>query len=200
MNMNDKHFINEYYEYLMKGLQDIKVTLGDGASTDIQDGFDLCCDKIRSIRKAEGTVYFCGNGASATMAEHMSADWFKNGGVNTYSFSEIASLTAISNDIDYSQVFSYRLERVNPKDSLIVGISSSGNSPNIVNALSTAKRKGMYTVSISGMKPDNRIRLIGDVNFYVPLDTYGLVESAHAILLHMMLDYFKSTDDTEIDN
>jgi D-sedoheptulose 7-phosphate isomerase len=71
-----------------------------------------------------------------------------------------------------------------------VGISSSGNSPNIVNAISAAKDNGAFTITISGKKDDNKIRRMGDINFYVPLETYGEVESAHAVLLHVALDYF----------
>ena len=75
------------------------------------------------------------------------------------------------------------------KDMLIT-ISSSGNSPNIIKAIHTARELGVFIVTLSGKKEDNQSRRLGDVNFYVPLDTYGLVESAHAVLLHCWLDMY----------
>ena len=73
---------------------------------------------------------------------------------------------------------------------MLVTISSSGNSPNIIKAIEAGKKKGAYVITFSGMKEDNKSRQLGDLNFYVPLDTYGLVESAHAVILHAALDCF----------
>jgi D-sedoheptulose 7-phosphate isomerase len=59
-----------------------------------------------------------------------------------------------------------------------------------VKAIKTAKEKGVFVITVSGKKADNKSRSMGDLNFYVPLDTYGMVESAHAILVHGVLDYY----------
>ena len=140
--------------------------------------------------KEKGVIFFCGNGASATMAEHMSHDWFQNAEVNTITCAETAHITAISNDLSYEEVFSYRINRILSDKDILVTISSSGNSPNIVKALEVGKRKGAYCITFSGKGSDNRSRKMGDLNFYVPLDAYGLVESAHAVILHAALDNF----------
>ena len=73
---------------------------------------------------------------------------------------------------------------------MLITISSSGNSPNIIKAINTARELGVFIVTLSGKKEDNQSRRLGDLNFYVPLDTYGLVESAHAVLLHCWLDMY----------
>jgi D-sedoheptulose 7-phosphate isomerase len=87
-------------------------------------------------------------------------------------------------------VFSYRIEKSAEEKDMLVSISSSGNSPNIVAAIEAARARGMFIVTLSGMSPENSSRKLGDVNFYVSLKTYGLVESAHVVLLHCWLDLF----------
>ena len=72
----------------------------------------------------------------------------------------------------------------------LVAISSSGNSPNIIKVIVTAKKLGVFVVTITGKSASNKARASGDLNFYVPLQTYGLVEAAHATLLHCWLDMF----------
>jgi D-sedoheptulose 7-phosphate isomerase len=152
---------------------------------------DNWAERAKMVRdELNGLTFFCGNGASATMAEHMSHDWFQNAQVNTTTCAETAHITAISNDLSYEDVFSYRINRILSERDILVAISSSGNSPNVVKALETARNKGVYCITFTGKKPDNKARQLGDLNFYVPLDTYGLVESAHAVILHAALDNF----------
>jgi D-sedoheptulose 7-phosphate isomerase len=124
------------------------------------------------------------------MAEHMSHDCFQNADILTYTVSETSHLTAISNDVSFGEVFAYRIGKMCGKNDMLVTISSSGNSPNIISAIRAAREKGMTVVTLSGKSADNESRKLGDLNFYVPLDTYGLVESAHAVLLHCWLDLY----------
>lgn len=183
-------FYTEYEATIYKGLQDMRVTDGDMGRIDPEDGFRRWSERAKEVRDLGGMTFFCGNGASATMAEHMSHDWFQNAGMNTYTCSETAHITAISNDLSYEDVFSYRIERVLSAKDILVSISSSGNSPNIIKALKTARKKGVFCITLSGMREDNRSRTLGDLNFYVPLSFYGLVECAHGVILHAALDNF----------
>lgn len=178
-----------YFSEIFGGLERTAVTRrGDAVPFD--EGIRLWVEQARETQQKGGTLFFCGNGASATMAEHMSHDWFQNAGVNTYTCSETSHITAVSNDISYENVFAYRIERVLAEKDILVAISSSGNSPSITRAIEEARKKGAFIATLSGMGADNTSRQMGDLNFYVPLDTYGLVESAHALLLHCMLDVF----------
>jgi len=115
---------------------------------------------------------------------------FQNGGILTYTVSETSHLTAISNDLSFEDVFSYRIKKMCTENDMLITISSSGNSPNVISAIKAARGLGMFVVTLSGMSPDNKSRKLGDLNFYIPLDTYGLVESAHALLLHYWLDLY----------
>jgi len=178
-----------YFTEVAEGLQNTKASyFGEDISFD--KGMELWCERARQTQERGGMLFFCGNGASATMAEHMSHDWFQNAKVNTYTVSETAHLTAISNDVSYADVFAYRIERVLTDRDILVTISSSGNSPNVIRAIEEAKKKRAFVITVSGKGADNESRRMGDLNFYVPLDTYGLVESAHAVLLHSVLDAF----------
>jgi D-sedoheptulose 7-phosphate isomerase len=71
---------------------------------------------------------------------------------------------------------------------VLITVSSSGNSPNVIKAIEAAKELGLYAITLSGMKHDNQSRKRGDLNFYVPADTYGVVESSHQVLPHYWLD------------
>ena len=184
-------FVDEYFKTISAGLQNTKTTDINGVELSLSEGLRLWRERAKEVRdNLHGMTFFCGNGASATMAEHMSQDWFQNAEMNTYTCSETAHITAISNDVSYEDVFSYRIERILSEKDILVTISSSGNSSNIIKALETARNKGVYCITLSGMREDNKSRSIGNLNFYVPLPFYGLVESAHGSLLHAALDDF----------
>ncbi len=189
-----KTFYDDYLKTVFNGLREMQASGRDGEDIEQEKAVCLWCERAKQVRdELHGLTFFCGNGASASMAEHMSHDWFQNAKMNTYTCSEVSHITAISNDLSYEDVFSYRIERILSEKDILVTISSSGNSPNIVKALKAGREKGAYCITLSGMKADNRSRSLGDLNFYVPLDFYGLVESAHAVILHTALDCFLET-------
>ena len=189
--MINMEYFKQYVEDVSRALEETITTDGQGKEMNVCEGFSIWAERAKKMQdEGQGLLFFCGNGASATMAEHMSHDWFQNAEVNTYSVSETSHLTAISNDLSYEDVFSYRINRICSERDMLITISSSGNSPNVVKAIATAKKKGCYVITVSGKTPDNQSRQSGDLNFYVPLKTYGMVESAHAVLLHAALDYF----------
>lgn len=183
-------FFFSYVDEVLAGLRAARVTTGDGGAPGMEEAVSLWVERAKAVRDGEGLIFFCGNGASATMAEHMSHDWFQNARVNTTTCAETAHITAISNDLSFDEVFSYRIRRILSLRDMLVAISSSGNSPNIIKAVEAGKEKGAYCVTLSGKGEGNAISRMGDLNFYVPLPTYGLVESAHALLLHGALDCF----------
>lgn len=187
--MND--YAAGYFDLIYKKLSHMDVTDREGRRLSVDEGLELWAEQARHVKEdTDGLIFFCGNGASASMAEHMSHDWFQNAVVNTTTCAEISHVTAISNDIGYEDVYAYRIRRIISDKDIVVGISSSGNSPNIVKAIAAANENGAFTITLSGKKPDNELRGMGNLNFYVPLETYGEVESAHAVLLHGALDYF----------
>lgn len=139
--------------------------------------------------KRDGTrVLFVGNGGSAAIASHMATDWTKNGGFAATAFNDGATLTCLANDLGYDQVFARQIQAHARAGDLLIAISSSGNSPNILNAVSAARAKRCDVVTLSGFAPDNRLRSRGDLNFWVPSPLYGFVELAHLAICSAIFD------------
>ncbi len=150
--------------------------------------FELWQHSAVGLRNKKGTIFFVGNGASASMASHFAADLAKNAGIRTEVFSDLALLTALANDFGYEQVFAEPLRLHMQKNDILVAVSSSGQSANIINAVLVAKEKNGMVVTLSAMAADNPLRQLGDLNFYVAAQDYGLAESAHAVILHHWMD------------
>jgi len=179
-----------YFDSVSAALKNLIATDSRGQLMDSEESLTKWCRVIRIAKETNHTVYIVGNGASAMMASHMAADATKNGKVRCLAFNDPALMTAVSNDICYDECFAMPLGRFANAGDALITISSSGNSPNIIKAIKTAKDMGLFVVTLSGMKGDNRSRKMGDLNLYVPADTYGIVESSHQILLHCWLDRF----------
>jgi D-sedoheptulose 7-phosphate isomerase len=140
------------------------------------------------MREAGNTLYLIGNGASASMASHTAADLAKNAHLKTKVFTDLSLITAIANDLSYEEVFAEPLRRHLGKGDMLVAISSSGRSPNVLRGAQEATKLGGMVVTLSAMKPDNPLRTLGTINFYVPADTYGMAETSHAAILHFWVD------------
>lgn len=140
-------------------------------------------------------VYFIGNGGSAAIAIHMTADFLKNGGMTTVGMYDAATLTCLGNDYGYEYVFSKQLEMLAQQGDLLVAISSSGNSQNIINAIEVAHLKGASVITLTGFKPDNKVKQMGEYNLYVPCMEYGIVESIHNMILQQVVDEVMAVDE-----
>lgn len=152
----------------------------------------------RKFRKASdkgNKVIFIGNGGSSAISSHMAVDYTKNGGVRAVAFNDAPTLTCLANDFGYENVFSKQLEYYAFKGDVVVIISSSGKSANILKAAEFCNKKKIHLVTFSGMREDNELRSMGGMNFYVPAADYGIVELTHASLLHSIV----SVPDRDID-
>lgn len=186
--------MDNYYKTYCKAhdqaLAKLEITLIDGEKITHDRGFDALCNLSAELSENGSQKYFVGNGASAAFANHMALDWSKNGGVPSHTFASSSILTAIGNDLGFDETFSVPLGYYSRNGDLLVTISSSGNSINIIRSIEVAREKGMNVVTFSGLKPDNQSRKMGDLNFYIPAKTYGIVECAHQVLLHIWLDQY----------
>ena len=189
-------YSQKYLDSLSTALNGTQSSIGTKPAG-IEDALNRAVEIIKSVQASSGTQFFLGNGASAAFAEHMALDWTKNGGVRSQNPSSSVLLTALANDISFHDSFATYLDRYARKGDLVVTISSSGNSENIVRAIATARKMECEVITLSGLKPDNTSRKLGDVNFYVPARTYGIVECAHQALLHMMIDAFMGIEEWE---
>lgn len=140
-------------------------------------------------------IYSCGNGGSAAIANHLVCDCLKGIRTDTqlkpkvYSLSTTVELiTAIVNDIGSEQMFSFQLESLGEPGDLLIAISSSGASPNIVRTLELARSMGIATIAMSGFAglPS---RELADVSLHVSCENYGIVEDLHQSLMHILAQY-----------
>ena len=132
-------------------------------------------------------VMLIGNGGSAAIASHIAVDLSKNAGIRAMAFNDASALTCLANDYGYEDVFKKQILYHGVHGDVLVAISSSGKSPNILRAAETANNI-MPVFTFSGFEADNPLRQVGDLNFYVPSCSYGLVETAHQLLLHYVVD------------
>tara|TARA_X000001036_G_C20594192_1_gene772162 strand:- start:659 stop:1297 length:639 start_codon:yes stop_codon:yes gene_type:complete len=141
------------------------------------------------LRENKYNIFFFGNGASAAFANHMALDFSKNGKIMSRSLSDSALLTALSNDYTFERamVEYLKIEGVTKND-LVITISSSGNSPNIINVLDYCKINRINTLALSGLKKNNKSIQSAKNSIYVPMKTYGMIECIHQIFLHSILD------------
>lgn len=177
-----------YIDEIRRCLGKVFVLIRNSAENNVEQAFRTWIDLTHHTRKHGKTVYFVGNGASASMASHFAADLAKNALLHTEVFTDLSLITAIANDLSYDQVFSEPLSRRLIEGDMLVAISSSGKSPNILRAVETAKNLGGKVITLSAMDFDNSLRNMGDINFYVPAKSYGMAETCHAALLHFWID------------
>ena len=156
---------------------------------------EISAKKILGTIKKGNSIYVCGNGGSAAIANHYVVDFLKYFRENSkfhpkiYSLSNsIESITAISNDIKYDKIFSYQARNYCDKKDLIIIISSSGNSKNIVELLKFAKSKKITTVGFSGFK-GGFLKKNCDISIHINAQNYGISEDAHHIMMHIQLQY-----------
>lgn len=144
--------------------------------------------KLSETASRGGIVYVIGNGGSAGIASHFSNDLMKALRIPSQTLYDSNLMTCLSNDIGYENVFSYQLERLLKPVDLLVAISSSGNSSNILKAVAVSQRQSASVITLSGFKKDNFLRKQGDLNLWIDREDYGLVEVAHFFLLHTVVD------------
>ena len=151
---------------------------------------DKSVELILDCKKNNGKVYIVGNGGSSSMASHVSVDFAKVAGVQSDTFNNANLITCFANDYGHDNWISEAIKAyTNEKDMLIL-ISSSGTSNNIVNAASYCNNKHIPLITLSGFKSDNPLSKLGTVNMHVGSDSYNFIEMSHHIILVAIVDIF----------
>ncbi|MCP1614206.1 D-sedoheptulose 7-phosphate isomerase [Azospirillum lipoferum] len=180
--------VNAYFEVLSTLQTATEATDFSGHVLSLGAAFDRAIGIARSATAAGGKLMIVGNGGSAGIASHLAIDFSKNGGMSAMAFNDPAALTCLGNDLGYENVFAAQIGfHARPGD-LLVAISSSGRSPNILKAVAAARERDCGILTLSGFDAGNPLRRAGDVNLYVPSTSYGFVEVSHLALCHALLD------------
>lgn len=177
---------------------DYAAALQRALATLAPDRLAAAVDLIQRTIAADGTIFVCGNGGSAAIANHVTCDYTKilslamARPVRVVSLNAAAELNfAIANDIGFDEVFAFQLERYGRPGDLLWTVSSSGNSPNIVAAVRAAKRHGLRTLALTGFA-GGASAAEADVTLHLACRNYGLVEDGHQLLTHVICQYLRA--------
>jgi D-sedoheptulose 7-phosphate isomerase len=180
-----KGYVRQYARDLEAAMEQLSETALDGA-------YAAIATAVREQRR----VFVAGNGGSAAIADHLCCDWTKgthaagHPPLRTHSLvSNVALLTAVANDFGYDDAFARQLEMLGTAGDVVLLISSSGNSPNVLAAADRAKAMGIVTIGMTGFTGGALAARV-DFALHVPYGNYGLVEDCHQILMHTFAQLF----------
>ncbi|WP_435151322.1 SIS domain-containing protein [Candidatus Pelagibacter bacterium nBUS_44] len=142
------------------------------------------------VKKNKKKIIIFGNGGSASIASHFSVDMTKNGNVRCVNFNESNLLTCFSNDYGYENWVKEALKFYCDTQDLIILISSSGKSLNMINAAKFLKNKNNKLITFTGFGKKNKLSKLGDLNFVVNSKSYNLIENIHQYWLLILVDIF----------
>jgi len=177
-----------FFSQLAEIISKTEATDRDGRLISIDDATQKAVEMIVSVRSRGGKVFLIGNGGSSAIVSHMQTDLSNAGGVKAMVFFDTPMVTALSNDHGYGCVFEKPLELWAETGDVLIAVSSSGQSENILRGVKQALSKKSEVITLSGFKPENPLRRMGVLNFYVPSQAYGPVESVHSLLTHFIAD------------
>jgi D-sedoheptulose 7-phosphate isomerase len=154
------------------------------ASEEVQNAIKQSAELLNKTDR----IFFVGNGGSNSICSHMMEDYMKMARKHTMSFTDAAMITCYANDYGWEKAMEEWIAAQFLPGDLLVAISSSGESKNILNAARKAKEMQGKVVTLSGFNKDNSLSKLGDANIVIPVKSFGIVENFHSMLLHVILD------------
>lgn len=180
--------VGRYYEELAGLFLSTTAQDETGKSLGFHEAIAASGRKILDLAAAGGKLLFIGNGANASIASHLAADFSKNASIPAQAFNDAVLLTAAANDCGVEEMFTIPLRVFAKSGDILIAMSSSGKSPNILAGVEVARECGCEIITLSGFGEDNPLRKVGTLNFYTPADSYALVEVTHHSICHSILD------------
>jgi len=179
---------NQYFKEILEGVEIKKKLIG------LNKEVFLSIEKIFSTIKNGGKIFICGNGGSAADAQHLSAEFLVrlNPKINRRPFpmislaTDTSTLTACGNDYDFKYIFSRNLEALGTDKDLLITISTSGNSKNIIEVLKKSKKKNIFSISLLGAT-GGQAKKLSNINLIVPHNKVARIQECHIFLGHFML-------------
>ena len=152
------------------------------------DALEKISKSLISVNKKNKKVIIFGNGGSASISSHISIDLTKNAKIRSINFNEANLLTCFSNDYGYHKVFSKSLEFYVDKGDVVIIISSSGKSKNVLEAAKMCKKKKILLYTFTGFSKSNPLKKMGNINLWVNSKAYNIIENIHQIWLLSIVD------------
>jgi len=173
-----KKYIKDYFSAIKESLDFVDVVQ-----------IERIIGEIKNASKTGKKLIIVGNGGSASIASHITIDLINAANIKAINFNEASIITCFSNDYGYKNWISKALECYADNGDVVILISSSGQSENMLVGADKAKSMGAIVVTLSGFSSNNPLRKLGDVNLWVNSDSYNTVEMTHNIWLLSMVDY-----------
>lgn len=184
----DASSLQSYKEEYARSLQEAIASLDNKALED-------ACREVSKAASDGKRIFALGNGGSAAIADHLCCDWTKGTNcdghppIRTQSLTaNVALYTAIANDFGFSNALSTQVEYFCDAGDILIAISSSGNSVNILNAVEVARQRGVYVIGLSGFG-GGRLAEMSDASLCVSARNYGIVEDAHQAVMHIIAQF-----------
>lgn len=160
-----------------------------GVLTEFETGLKYVDDIFSELKQEDKTIWWAGNGGSAAICSHLSQDVLNKLKIKSFHCGDTSLMTCMTNDFGYENVYARPLDTLARKGDLLIAISSSGNSENILKAAGLAKKKEMKLITLSGMSETNRLWALDHcLSFYVDSSLYGIVEVSHEAILHAAIE------------
>ena len=176
----DEKFVTDYFINFSKLIQPAK---------DLILNIIKVKDDLITVSVSGKKVIVVGNGGSAAIASHISVDLTKNAGIRSINFNEADLITCFANDFGFENWVAKAVEFYGDEGDVLVAISSSGRSENILNGVKAARAKRFSSlITLSGFEPDNPLRQLGDINLWIDSKSYNFVETVHQLWLLLVVD------------
>ncbi len=182
------NYINDIKDYIALEIEILK-------KLDVEQ-INAALNLLNETRQRKGRIYICGNGGSAATASHFQNDF--NKGVSEYIDvpfrfhclnDNMATIMAIANDIGYEEIFRFQLRNNLEENDVLVAISGSGNSPNVINAVEYAKEHDCKIIGLTGFS-GGKLKEMSDISLHAPVNSMQVTEDIHMIFDHMMMSIF----------
>ena len=178
--MSDKDFVRGYLEDFSSLIK---------PSDTIIEKIISVRDELVNASKNNAKIMIFGNGGSAAIASHVSVDLTKNANIRSVNFNEADLITCFSNDYGYEKWVAKAIDFYSDKEDVLILISSSGKSLNMINACEAARRKKVSKIiTFTGHNKNNPLSKLGDINFWIDNKAYNFVENIHQVWLLTIAD------------
>ena len=185
IKMNNKKKLINYIKDFADNIKDGNLHIHD---------FNRFIEILKKYKK-KNHVHIFGNGGSASIASHFSMDLTNNSNIKCFNYNDASLITCYSNDFGYENWISRVINKYVKKGDLLILISSSGKSKNMLNAIKIAKLKKIYkVVTFTGFEKNNPLKIRGDLNFWVDSRKYNFIENIHQFWLLMIVDILKANN------
>jgi len=185
-DLGPRRFASEYLSRQIELLNDLRMN-----TAMVQAFYEF----LHGLRQQQGSLFVYGNGGSNAIASHIAVDYTKQGGLKTYSFNDVSTLSCYANDFGWDQAVARGITMSPCKPDAVMLISSSGSSINVVNAAKHCRANNIPLLSMTGFDDANPLKGLSDLSYWVDSKAYNVIENTHQVFALLICDLLKGIDE-----